>query len=127
VRIDQRRTSTDYSVDLSGLNNGEWKTACLFGGYTNPLDEMRALGANISEKDRARMTEAGSRGLRLSQVEEYELAIAYIDLSNNARFIHFETGVGAEGEHQRQCISKPETRLFLQLEPLLTPPGPRRH
>jgi hypothetical protein len=85
VRIDQRRTSTDYSVDLSGLNNGEWKTACLFGGYTNPLDEMRALGANISEKDRARMTEAGSRGLRLSQVEEYELANINVNAFQNQR------------------------------------------
>jgi hypothetical protein len=78
-----------------------------------PLDEMRALGANISETDRVRMTEAGLRGFRLGQVEEQEMVIAFIDLSNNARFIHFHTGIGPEGQNFRRCISKPETRLFL--------------
>ena len=78
-----------------------------------PLDEVRALGANINEKDRVRMTEAGSRGFRLGQVEEQEMAIAFVDLSNNAHFIHFQTGIGPEGQHFHKCISQPETRLFL--------------
>src|SRR5258708_7587900 len=65
VPLDQRGAKKEDFVDLSPLNNGEWKTACLFGGYTMPLDEMRALGATISEIDRVRMTEAGSRGFRL--------------------------------------------------------------
>jgi hypothetical protein len=62
VHLDQRGTTKEDSFDFSQLNNGEWKTACLFGGYTRPLDEMRALGATINEKDRVRLTEAGSRG-----------------------------------------------------------------
>jgi hypothetical protein len=52
VKLDRRGTTEEDYVDLSLLNNGEWTTACLFGGYTMPLDEMRALGANISDKDR---------------------------------------------------------------------------
>jgi hypothetical protein len=113
VKLDRRGTTEEDYVDLSMLNNGEWTTACLFGGYTMPLDEMRALGANISDKDLARITEAGSRGFRLAQVEEQEMAIAYIDRSNDARFIHFATGIGPEGQHLQGCISKPETRLRL--------------
>jgi hypothetical protein len=99
VKLDRRGTTEEDYVDLSMLNNGEWTTARLFGGYTMPLDEMRALGANISDKDLARITEAGSRGFRLAQVEEQEMAIAYIDRSNDARFIHFATGIGPEGQH----------------------------
>src|SRR4029450_2815043 len=76
VQLDQRGTTKEDYVDLSQLNNGEWKTVCLFGGYTMPLDKMRALGGSINEKDQLRMTEAGSRGFRLGQVEESEMAIA---------------------------------------------------
>jgi hypothetical protein len=115
MQLDQRGTTEDDYVDLSELNNGEWKTACLFGGYTRPLEEMRGLGASINEKDLIRLTEAGSRGFRLGQVEEQEMAIAFVDLSNNVRFIHFETGIGPEGQHFRKCISRPVTRLFLAL------------
>jgi hypothetical protein len=111
VLLDQRGAKGEDFVDLSELNNGEWKTACLFGGYTMP--EMRALGANISENDRVRMTEAGSRGFRLAQVEEQEVVIAFVDLSNNAQFIHFDTVIGPEGQHLKRCISKLETRLVI--------------
>jgi hypothetical protein len=113
VPLDQRGAQKEDFVDLSELNNGEWKTACLFGGYTMPLDQMRALGANISEKDRVRMTEAGSRGFRLGQVEEREMVITFVDPSNNAHFIHFHTGIGPEGQNFKRCIAKPETRLVL--------------
>jgi hypothetical protein len=111
--LDYRGATRDDYIDLSELNNGEWKTACLFGGYTDPLKTIQMLGANIDEKDRARMTEAGSRSLRIGQVEEQEMAIAFVDLRNNARFIHFRTGIGPEGQHLQKCISKPQTMLYL--------------
>ena len=111
--LDYRGTTKDDYIDLSELNSGEWKTACLFGGYTDPLEAMRVHGANIDEKDRVRFTEAGSRGFRLGQVEEHEMAIAFVDLGNNARFIHFRTGIGPGGQHLRRCISKPQTQLYL--------------
>jgi len=113
LQLDQRGATEEDSIDFSSLNNGEWKTACLFGGYTRPLDEMRLRGASISENDTARFTEAGTRGFRLGQVEEQEIAIAYIDPANNARFIHFAAGIGPEGQHLQRCIAKPQTRLFL--------------
>ena len=113
VPLDERGATNEDILDLSQVNKGEWKTACLFGGYTRPLDEMQALGATISEKDRARMTEAGSRGFRVSQVEEQEIVIAFVDLGNNARFIHFHTGIGPEGQHFQRCISKPAMSLVL--------------
>ena len=113
VQLDRYGTTKDDVIDLSQLNNGAWKVACVFSGYTNPLEEMRALDANISEKDQLRLTEAGSRGFRLGQVEEFEMMIAYVDLSNNAQFVHFASGFGPEGQHFQKCISRPETRLFL--------------
>ena len=101
------------AIDLSRLNNGAWKMACIFAGYTNPLEDMRALGANIDQKDELRLTAATTRGFRLGQVEEFEMLIAYVDPGNSARFIHFQSGIGPEGQHFRRCIPKPETQLFL--------------
>lgn len=105
--LDYHGTTKDDYIDLSELNSGEWTTACLFGGYTDPLEAMRVHGANIDEKDRVRFTEAGSRGFRLGQVEEHEMAIAFVDLGNNARFIHFRTGIGPGGQHLRRCNRDP--------------------
>jgi hypothetical protein len=111
VSLSRRGITNDDAIDLSELNGGEWKIACVFGGYTRPLETMRALGGNINQKDQLRWTEAGSRGFRLGQVEEREMAIAYVDLNNNTQFIHFEYGIGPEGQHFEKCISRPETRL----------------
>jgi hypothetical protein len=115
VPISTRGITGDDAIDLSELNGGEWQVACVFGGYTNPLETMRAFGANIDEKNQLRLTEAGSRGFRLAQVEESEMAIAYVDFNNNARFIHFKYGIGPEGQHFQKCIARPETRLILAM------------
>lgn len=109
------RLAKDYHIDLAPLNNGEWKTACIFGGYNRPVDYMEARGALIEETDRMRMKEAGSGGFRLYPIEEREFAIAYVDLQNTVRFIHFERGIGPEGQHLVRCISKPQTRITLAL------------
>src|SRR5436190_1820422 len=85
-------------VDFSQLNGGEWTSACLFGGYTDPLATMRSLNSRIDDRDSQRMMESQVRGFRLAQVEEYELAIGYIDLSNRARFVWFERGIGPRGK-----------------------------
>jgi len=109
VQLNQR--GMEDAMDLSELNHGDWTTACLFGGYTRPAEKMGKLGANITENDQRRMSEAS--GFRLSPVEEFEVVIAYMDLSNNAHFIHFDTGIGPEGQHRESCVSKPQTRLVL--------------
>jgi hypothetical protein len=113
VQLDRRGATNKDFIDLSQLNNGDWKTACLFGGYMYPLGDMQALGAKISAKDRWRLSQAGWRGFRAGQVEEEEMAIAYVDLNNSAQFIHFASGIGPEGQHFKKCISKPQTRLVL--------------
>jgi hypothetical protein len=115
VLISGRGSTKEDAIDLSELNAGNWKIACVFGGYTNPLEMMRALGANINEKDRLRLTESRSRGFRLTQVEESEMAITYVDLSNNAKFIHFDHGIGPEGQHLQKCIGRPEKRVLLAM------------
>jgi len=75
VNLDRRGITEEDYGDLAMLNNGEWTTACLFGDYTMPLDEMWALGANVSEKDRSRFTETGSRGFRLGQAYAFIRAV----------------------------------------------------
>jgi hypothetical protein len=113
TKIARNGITNEDAVDLSQLNAGAWKMACLFGGYTDPLQDMYALGANISPKDQIRLTESGSRGFRLGPVEETEMPIAYVDLENNANFIHFERGFGPEGQHFKRCIPRSEARLPL--------------
>jgi hypothetical protein len=100
-------------IDMADLNKGEWTVACLLGGYTSPVETMERLGAAIDETDRARFLDAETSGLRLAEVEEFEVAIAYADLASQAHFIHFEHGVGARGQHLNVCVSKPETELVL--------------
>jgi hypothetical protein len=63
--------------------------------------------------DRFRLGQAGIRGVRLGQVEEFEILIAYIDHRNRAHFIHFEEGIGSEGQHLEKCIARPETKIIL--------------
>ncbi len=115
-QLARREMSSQETIDLSPLNGGDWRTACVFGGYNDPLKEMRNLGAVVSDIDQHRLSEAGSRGFRLSQVEEFEMMIAYVDRYNHAHFIHFERGIGALGQHLRACISKPDTKLVLGTE-----------
>lgn len=100
-------------ADMSRLNGGDWKTACIFGGYENPVDDMEKLGATIAEADRERMKEARDTGFRVSVVEEFEMMIAYIDQANKAHFIHFEDGIGAQGQYYNFCVTRPETKITL--------------
>ncbi len=111
--LDGQGAATRVSIDFADLNGGQWKTVCLFGGYTDPLREIQALGAEIDDRDRARLTEAGRRGFRIGPIEEFELAIAYIDRENKARFIHMKSGIGPRGQHFEKCIDRPETKIVV--------------
>jgi hypothetical protein len=99
------------TIDLAHLNGGAWRTACLFGGYTHPIEKMDALGAVVSEADRQRLS--GAVGARIAPVEEFEVLIAYIDEERRAHFIHFAEGVGSEGQHYEACTTKPETKIVI--------------
>ena len=98
-------------IDLAPLNGGAWRTACLFGGYTRPIEKMDALGAEVGEADRKRLGEPV--GARISPVEEFEVLIAFVDEERRAHFIHFSEGVGPEGQHYEACTTKPETRVAI--------------
>jgi hypothetical protein len=101
------------TIDLLKINDGNWKTACLIGGYKDPIAIMRQMGASIQPKDEERMSDAGKRGFRLAPVEEFEAVIAYVDGSDRAHFIHFQHGFGTKGQHFSQCVTKLETRVRL--------------
>lgn len=106
-------SAADWTVDFSQLASGRWQTACLFGGYTDPLKAAEERGWSTAEVDRDRLNAARHGGFRLAIVEEFEALIAYVDELDNAEFIHFRRGIGAAGQHLEACISKPETRLSL--------------
>lgn len=111
--VDSRGVSTPTPLDLDGLNRGDWVKACLFGGYTNPSEKMIAFGATLNPLDVTRWADARRQGFRLAEVEEYEVAIAYIDRANQAHFIHFRRGIGSNGQHLEACVSRPETEIAL--------------
>lgn len=98
-------------VDLAQLNGGAWRTACLFGGYAHPLEQMERLGASIDQADRDRFGKP--IGFRAGPVEETEAMIAFVDEEGRARFIHFRNGMGQHTQHYRQCVTKPETTLIV--------------
>lgn len=100
-------------IDLSSLNGGEWTTACIFGGYNDPLEKMIERGARVSEADRARLRDLES-GFRINQVEEFEIMFVFIDLSGTAQFVHFAGGIGSNGQHLERCITKPQTVIDLR-------------
>jgi hypothetical protein len=107
-----RRSGHTSSIDFSPLNDGEWSQVCLLGAYSNALNCMTNLGAEISKADEQRLADAGQGRFRLAQVEEQEIMIAYVDLRNRAHFIHFRRGFGKFGDDVQGCISKPDTLLF---------------
>ena len=103
----------EEGIDLSDLNGGDWTTACVFGGYNDPLEEMEKLGAKVSDEDRAQLGELKG-GFRIAQVEEFEIMFTFIDLTGTAQFVHFEGGIGSAGQHLEQCITKPQTVIDLR-------------
>ncbi|KAA5602193.1 hypothetical protein F1193_06050 [Blastochloris sulfoviridis] len=95
------------SVNLAPATGGAWRTACLFGGYTWPIEEMERRGASIRDADRQSLAEPG--GLRLTPVEEHEVLVSIVDEAGNARFIHFDHGLNSHGQHFQACVTRPET------------------
>ncbi|HEU01565.1 MAG TPA: hypothetical protein ENH89_14745 [Aurantimonas coralicida] len=112
-QLGRRPALREAIIDFSNINGGSWRTACLFGGYSTPSEEIAKLGATISDADRTRLKDAGSSGLRLTEVEENEMVVAYIDENNRAHFIWFEDGIGSGGQHLRRCVSMPGTEIDL--------------
>ena len=103
------------AIDLSQLNDGDWETACIFGGYTDPLEEMQSRGAIVADRDVRRLIEAEELGMRMDQVEEFEIMLTTIDRQNRAHFIHFKHGIGPYGQHLSACTSKPATTVFFNI------------
>lgn len=96
-------------IDLAPLNGGAWKTACLFAGYTHPIEHMEQLGARVDQADRDRFGKP--QAFRAAPVEETELVIAFMDEAGRAHFVHFQNGMGQQTQHYWECVTKPETRL----------------
>lgn len=101
-------------IDLAPVNGGAWQLACLFGGYTRPVERMDERGAIVTDADRKRLTSTG--GFRAGPVEEFEMLIAFIDDEGRAHFIHFPEGVGSGGQHYQACVTRPQTTVTVSAE-----------
>ena len=102
-------------LDFSNLNNGRWKTACLFGGYSNPSYMMDEYG-KIGWVDTFYQPMKALPIVRLAQVEEHEAIIAYVDRSNQVSFIHFKSGRNKSGrslEYVSKCTSRTHPILYV--------------
>jgi len=100
---------TTKKLDLVQLNRGEWREACLFGGYTHPSEVMGKKG-KVSFFD-SYFQQLKSWGLlRLGEVEEWESMIAYVDNSEDVHFVHFgatmKSGIGNTLEHFEKCTTR---------------------
>lgn len=111
--IESGDSSLVSPLDLDGLNGGDWTTACVFGGYTQPDMHMRQLGARVSPVDSIRWLRASLSHLRFFAVEEEEIAVAFIDREKRAHFLHFPKGIGSAGEHLQECVSRPGAKIDL--------------
>ena len=102
-----KNLSNNNSINFSNLNNGKWKTACLFGGYTNPSYFMKKHG-NIGWIDYIYQPMKAWTIIRLAQVEEHEALIAYVDDFKNVHFVHFKSGrtkTERTLEHFQKCTT----------------------
>lgn len=97
-------------IDLASVNRGSWKKACLYGGYTSPINAMRESGAIIGIVDILRFE---FPMYSFFSVHEYATMISFIDQNNKAHFIHFRKAIGAETQHVEKCAVKPNTKVVL--------------
>ena len=110
-----KKLDTKQGLDLSNLNQGKWKTACLFGGYTNPSYIMDEYG-EIRWIDTIYQPMKALPILRLAQVEEHEALIAFVDYSNQVSFIHFKSGLTKSRrslEHVSKCTSRTHPIMYI--------------
>ena len=99
-------------IDLARLNGGNWQTACLFGGYTDPVAEIKRIGMSVRVGDIARFWRYRGLPIRLGAVEEDEAAVAFADNNGVTHFILLPYRA-IDLQYFRRCIKKPETLLNL--------------
>ena len=103
-------------LNVSNLNNGNWTTACLFGGYTDPSIHMKKLG-KVSLIDRVYQPLKGWSWWRLGQVEEHEIMVAYVDNFGVVTFVHLPNKNSSDRlEHHIQCIEKGVSAFTMPLD-----------
>lgn len=92
-------------LDVANLNEGNWRTACLVGGYK---DYVRVLNTReaVDWKPKQR-----------TFVDEFQMALVYVDAVDTPSVMHFRSGIGPEGQHFERCITKPNTRIPLNPSP----------
>ncbi|CAN7443185.1 hypothetical protein LJR090_003584 [Bosea sp. LjRoot90] len=88
-------------LDISTLNEGNWRTACLVGGYK---DYARVINARESVDWKPKTS---------TFVDEFEMALVYVDVAGIPNVMHFRSGIGPIGQHFERCITKPDTRIQL--------------
>lgn len=88
-------------LDISTLNGGNWRTACLVGGYNN---YAKIINNHITIDWKPKVS---------AVVGEFEMALVYVDVAGAPDVMHFRSGLGPYGQHFEKCVTKPKTRIPL--------------
>ena len=88
-------------LDVSTLNDGNWRTACLAGGYKN---YARVINARDPVDWKPKQS---------AFIDEFEMALVYVDVVGIPNVMHFRSGIGPQGQHFERCITKPHTKISL--------------
>jgi hypothetical protein len=80
------------TLDLAPLNGGNWIGACVFGGYSDPIEVAEKRMLLIDPLDTQRFEEARHSGFRVASVEETEAALLWWKADAKAHFVFFRNG-----------------------------------
>ncbi|WP_393958868.1 hypothetical protein [Methylorubrum sp. POS3] len=94
----RKPTSTDM-LDLSQLNNGKWRSACLVGGYRNYLDAIKEIEP------------VSWPWSFFGPLSEFQMAVVYTDETMTVQAMKFDQALGADGQHFKKCITKPKASI----------------
>ena len=98
-------------IDVLRLNGGDWSSACLIGGESDPVKVVVDLMSGISETERLRLQNANTHP---DHVGEYGFVAAYLGTDGTVRFIRLAQGIGNAGLFFKKCISRPDTVIMFQ-------------
>ncbi len=102
------KRAAETPVDLSAVNRGDWKVACLVGGYERPI----GVTHQFARKHRiyTRRLSRLRAWLWITEVPEPDLALTYIRSDDVLRVYRLR---GRYYEHLRTCTTREQPTLIV--------------
>jgi hypothetical protein len=102
------KRAREVPVDLSAVNGGEWKVACLVGGYERPVSVTHQFARQ--HRIYTRRLSRLSAWLWITEVPEPDLALTYITSDDVLRVFRLR---GRFYEHVRVCTVRAKPLVLL--------------